>query len=73
MSQIKDISNKRYGSLLVQAYIYTKNHKAYWECRCDCGNTTIQPGYTLTRGTTVSCGCARSKNMIKYNKRNCKS
>ena len=30
-----------------------------WECKCDCGNTTVVLGASLCSGVTKSCGCIR--------------
>ena len=35
------------------------NSRPAWLCRCDCGNELIVLGLNLTRGHTISCGCAR--------------
>lgn len=29
----------------------------HWECRCECGKTKLVEQYTLTMGTSKSCGC----------------
>lgn len=34
-----------------------------WLCRCDCGRETVVLGSNLTRGTTVSCGCRKYKDL----------
>lgn len=34
-----------------------KDSRAFWNCRCDCGNVTVVSGKALRRGTTKSCGC----------------
>lgn len=52
-----DITDKRFGRLLVIKYAYTKGNRAYWECKCDCGNSTIVSGKLLRSGQTKSCGC----------------
>lgn len=52
-----DLTNERFGRLLVIKYAYTKGNRAYWECKCDCGNSTIVSGKLLRGGQTKSCGC----------------
>lgn len=57
----KDLTGKRFGRLTVQGEAYRKNNTIYWECKCDCGNTTYLPTSSLTVGHTISCGCAKKK------------
>ena len=63
----KSVSNKiideighRYGKLTVESFAFTKNSTAYWNCRCDCGHTTIARGNALRQGQIHSCGCLNS-------------
>lgn len=65
----KDLSNQRFGKLLVK-YIdesRTCDGKVYWICDCDCGNTTSVQSTALTRkkNGTYSCGCARNSEESK--------
>jgi len=53
----EDLAGQRFGKLLAVRYTYTKNKKAYWLCKCDCGNQKIICAAHLKRGATVSCGC----------------
>lgn len=55
--QYKDLTGKRFSRLIVVEYAYTKDCRAYWKCKCDCGNEVIKPTNLLTRGTVKSCGC----------------
>lgn len=62
MGAFIDITGQRYGRLVVtnraKDYVSPKGYVAVnWECRCDCGNTTIVRGCNLKRGATISCGC----------------
>lgn len=58
-SRIDEIGN-RYGKLTVIEYAYTKNNRAYWKCKCDCGNYLIVQAPHLRTGNTQSCGkCTR--------------
>lgn len=57
MPKVKDIVGEKYGRLTVVKFYGIKNHKAMFECICECGNTTIAQGQLLRRGTTKSCGC----------------
>jgi len=62
---IKDLSGKRFGRLVVISYSSSKkrknSHTTLWNCLCDCGNTTIVARGCLTEGHTKSCGCLFKK------------
>ena len=54
----KDETGNVYGRLTVLEFSHIeKNSKAYWRCKCECGNETVICGYSLRRGYTKSCGC----------------
>jgi hypothetical protein len=56
-----DLSGRRFGKLLVVSKAPSrkvgKKWFGYWECRCDCGNTTVVQRSGLTSRATKSCGC----------------
>lgn len=53
-----DRINQRYGSLVVvERAENTRDNKAAWVCKCDCGNTIVVPASQLARGQKHSCGC----------------
>jgi hypothetical protein len=55
---VKDISGKRFGKLLVTDFSHIgKGGSVCWKCKCDCGTEHITAGYALRRGTVKSCGC----------------
>ena len=56
----KDETGKRYGNLTVIALDHVKN-KAFWLCKCVCGNTKVVSGDKLRSGNTKSCGCIQDK------------
>lgn len=67
---LKDLTNHRFGNLVVKEYYgkIKKNH--YWKCICDCGNLVIVNGANLRAGQTRSCGCLKRtfhKAQQKYN------
>ena len=69
MRRIKDITNKRFGKLVVlEATPERKDNSVVWKCQCDCGNIAFVNTHQLRRGTK-SCGClqkeAASKNRTK--------
>jgi len=52
-----DLTNKRFGRLVVIKFLYCKERKCFWLCKCDCGNDKITYTWLLTGGHTKSCGC----------------
>ena len=59
---IDEIGN-RYGKLLVVAKdekLSIEKHRAYWICKCDCGNIKTVSSKCLREGKTHSCGCINS-------------
>lgn len=61
-NQSIDITNKRFGKLLVikkSGYGFIgKKRMESWECLCDCGTKKSILGVYLKKGYTKSCGCA---------------
>lgn len=55
MAKLIDLTNQRFGRLLVLRY----TGKYYWLCLCDCGVTKPVHSYSLRNGDTKSCGCLR--------------
>lgn len=59
-----DLTGKRFGRLTVARYHGMKEEtkgRNYWECVCDCGNTTLVDSFSLRNNRIHSCGCARRK------------
>jgi hypothetical protein len=54
-----DLTGKRFGKLTVIKHLgrLTKSTNQYYECLCDCGNTSNVSAPNLTAGSTRSCGC----------------
>lgn len=63
MGQRIDLTGKRFGKLTVIEYSHTERNgneiRAYWKCKCDCGNETTVKGKELKSGNTKSCGCLK--------------
>lgn len=52
----------RYGRLTVTKLTkFRYGGGKVWECHCDCGNTILVPGTSLTTRNTNSCGCLRKE------------
>ncbi len=66
MSERIDMTGRRFGRLLViQVHGKSRHGHIRWECRCDCGKTTVVEGAALRVGDTKSCGCARPRRQPK--------
>lgn len=60
MGKTLELIGQRFGKLLVTSFSHTgKGYKKYWNCSCDCGNTTIVSRSELRQGKTKSCGCIK--------------
>lgn len=78
MTRINDLTNKKFGRLLVIKRDTTKNKdkekRVRWYCQCDCGKLVSVVAKSLTRGETKSCGCLRNEKsrerLSKHNKAN---
>lgn len=60
-----DITNNRYGRLVVVKYTRTEEKRPYWECKCDCGNVVEVRGKELKNGGVKSCGCLKKESSHK--------
>ena len=52
-----DLVGKKFGRLTVVSEAGTKNRVKYWNCVCECGETTTARTNSLTSGEKRSCGC----------------
>lgn len=59
----------QYGLLTVLCIIARGNHGKPGTalCECECGNKTVARLCNLTSGGSKSCGCARKKDLLKWN------
>ena len=55
--QSEDLTGRTFNHLKVKGYSHSSGHKAFWNCLCDCGKTTVVRSDYLKNGNTVSCGC----------------
>lgn len=57
---MNNLVGQRFGKLcVVERHGSSKDHRATWLCKCDCGKTIISVGHTLTSGKQTSCGCGK--------------
>jgi len=62
MAKLIDLSGHRFERLLVIAKGKAKyGTRAFWRCRCDCGNEIVVSAQSLRTGATKSCGCLSSE------------
>ena len=56
---VKDLTGQKFGWLTVKSLAYINNeHRAVWNCICDCGNEIQVTSHGLLGGHNISCGCA---------------
>lgn len=58
----------RFGRLVATKYIRSTRQIHFWECRCDCGNTSVKRSNHLRSGSTRSCGCLEQENRSQNKK-----
>ena len=63
-----DLINKRFGRLTVLSYEKTVKSRAYWKCKCDCGNICSISSHNLLGDITHSCGCLQRDTVISLNR-----
>lgn len=63
--RVKNLEGQKFGRLTVVKRVERKSPKAYWLCKCDCGNEHIVCGASLTRGKVLSCGCYAKEKLIR--------
>lgn len=61
----KDLTGKVFSYLTVLSLSRVEKQKAYWTCRCTCGNLIETQAASLVKGGTTSCGCKKGKKGIK--------
>ena len=52
-----DLTNQRFGRLVVLRRGEKRGRNSAWICRCDCGATPTVITYNIRNGNTKSCGC----------------
>ena len=63
-----DLTNQSFGRLTAINFAYSKNGRAFWHCKCECGNEKDVSTKDLRRGTIKSCGCLRREITSKRQK-----
>ena len=65
----KNVTGKRFGSLIVDEMIYEYKKQTRCKCTCDCGNHIDTFLTYLTSGDTTSCGCIQKQRAGEANKK----
>jgi hypothetical protein len=55
--RVKDLSGRRFGTLVVTEFAEMRGRRAHWHTVCDCGERRVVAGGNLLSGNTTSCGC----------------
>lgn len=56
-----DLTNRRFGRLVVKERVSSIGDGVKWLCVCDCGNEAVVSAAHLVSGNTRSCGCLQSE------------
>jgi hypothetical protein len=70
MGRLINLTDKRFGRLLVYGHRTNKNQKTFWLCKCDCGKEKWVEGQPLRFGLTKSCGCLKLELLSKRTLKN---
>lgn len=63
-----DLTGQKFYRLTALKPAYTNAQgNVMWECRCECGNTSIVNSQQLVSGHTKSCGCLKRQKTIERN------
>ena len=66
-----DLTNQRFGRLVVKSFSHSYNGHRYWNCLCDCSTQKTIRVNDLRTGRTLSCGClGKEKRKQVYTKHN---
>jgi len=58
VTRVIDLTGQKFAKLTVISMLPRhKGPHTYWNCRCDCGGSTIASSNNLRRGRHASCGC----------------
>ena len=61
MKVVRDITDNRFGRLLVKSPTKDESGRKVWECLCDCGRTCYRTYSALNKGQAKSCGCLQKE------------
>ncbi len=61
MTQHLNLIGRKFEKLTVISQAESRNRKAFWNCKCDCGTASVVRTSSLTSGNTRSCGCLQKE------------
>jgi hypothetical protein len=65
-----DLTGQKFGRLTVirkaEKKAGSESRSAFWQCTCECGNTTVVVAPSLRSGNTQSCGCWNRDSHTKH-------
>jgi hypothetical protein len=61
-----DLTEKRFGRLVVLQRTPCDSSKPKWDCQCDCGNVCVARGEDLRSERHQSCGCLQRERVTKH-------
>lgn len=64
--RFKDITNQRFGRLVVNSWVSKSGNHQIWQCVCDCGHSVQVRANNLGSGVTRSCGCYNKECATKH-------
>ena len=56
-SRPRVLIGKKFGELIVRAFVGKKDQRQLWLCECTCGNTVQADRFELENGQILDCGC----------------
>lgn len=59
MGKFIDLTNQRFGKLIVIKRVKNLGKSTTWLCKCDCGQETLVRSVSLKTRNTSSCGCGQ--------------
>lgn len=68
MARASDYIGKKFGFLTIVKFAGWQNFQRLWKCQCECGKEIIIHGENMERKKIVSCGCAKKRGSVVYNK-----
>ena len=66
----KDLTGMKFGRLVVISLneeVSKQKKRAYWNCKCECGNEKVIGAGSLRNGATTSCGCYQKQKLREMN------